>query len=107
MGYPRLKQGGSVMDQLRMKIKEGLTANNVTDYKAQFEAILSETNEFTQMVLDLGQTDNIDSVGVTFVIGIFKKMKAMDKPFKVVGASNDVQSLFRLMKLDQFFEMTD
>lgn len=95
------------MDQLRLVIKEGLTANNVSAYKNQFEHVLKEAEGYQGLILDMGHTDNIDSVGVTFVIGLYKRMKGLEKTFKVVGASQDVQMLFRLMKLDAFFEMSE
>jgi len=91
----------------KLTIQDGLTANNVTMYKQQFERLISDGAQYEEMVLDLAETENIDSVGVTFVISIYKRMKVLDKQFRVEGASKDVQSLFKLMKLDQFFEMTN
>ena len=95
------------MEEMKLIIKEGLTANNVTAYKNQLEYLLKDANMCKGLILDMGQTDNIDSVGVTFVIGIYKRMKEIGKTFKVVGASQDVQMLFKLMKLDAFFEMSE
>ena len=95
------------MKPRKLTIQDGLTANNVTMYKQQFERLISDGAQYEEMVLDLAETENIDSVGVTFVISIYKRMKVLDKQFRVEGASKDVQSLFKLMKLDQFFEMTN
>lgn len=90
-----------------LDIKEGLTANRVGEYNATLEKFLSEKLSYDEMVLNLNRTENIDSVGVTFVIGVYKKNKAMDKCFKVSGVSGDVKALFCLMKLDKFFEMLE
>jgi len=95
------------MTAAKLTIQDGLTANNVAMYKQQFERIITDTSQYQEMVLDLAETENIDSVGVTFVIGMYKRLKGLDKHFRVVGASKDVQSLFKLMKLDQFFEMAN
>ena len=91
---------------IRLVLQEGLTANNVPKFNQFLENLIPEDNAFEQLELDLNQTENIDSVGVTFVIALYKRLKSSQKSFKVSGASEDVQSLFKLMKLDQFFEMT-
>ena len=91
---------------LKLILQEGLTANNVQRFNEFLENLIPENNAYESLVLDLNQTENIDSVGVTFVISLYKRMKSNQKVFRVSGASDDVQSLFKLMKLDQFFEMT-
>ncbi len=95
-----------VAEELILKIEEGLTANVVQQLNKDVNAYFEESEGFKTLVLNLNNTENIDSVGVTFVIGLYKKMKSDKKHFRVTGASDDVQSLFKLMKLDQFFEMT-
>jgi len=92
-------------DVIRLILNEDLTANNVSRFNERLDELVPTTTSFQTLVLDLSGTQNIDSVGVTFVIGVFKRMKSEQKIFKVSGATDDVQSLFRLMKLDQFFEM--
>lgn len=86
-------------------ISEGLTANKITLYNQNLEELLPESTGYDELILNLAQTNNVDSAGVTFVIGLYKKMKAIEKRFCVAGASEDVQSLFKLMKLDKFFDM--
>ena len=94
-------------DSIKLTLTEGLTANNVPKFNESLEELLKPEETFEALILDLSQIDNIDSVGVTFVISLFKKMKKDEKAFKVSGASDDIISLFKLMKLDQFFEMID
>jgi len=95
------------MNPVKLTITEGLTANNVNIYREELDTIITRSPEFQEMILDFAKTENIDSVGVTFVISVFKRMKELDKHFKVIGASQDVKSLFKLVKLDQFIDMTD
>ncbi len=84
-----------------------LTANNIPTINKSLETLLPDSSTYEVLDLSFSQTENIDSVGVTFVIGLYKRIKGLQKTFKVSGASDDVQSLFKLMKLDQFFEMTN
>ncbi len=88
-------------------VSEGLTANKISYYNQYLEESLPEAEHYDECVLNLSMTNNIDSNGVTFVISLFKKMKALEKKFYVTGANEDVQSLFKLMKLDKFFDMKD
>ncbi len=86
-------------------ISEGLTANKIALYNERLEELLPDPASYDDFIFNIGQTNNVDSTGVTFVINIFKKMKALEKKFHVTGASEEVQSLFKLMKLDKFFDM--
>ncbi|MGX8794945.1 STAS domain-containing protein [Fusibacter sp. JL298sf-3] len=90
---------------MRVILTEGLTANNVPKFNNEIDSMLSVGDSYDEVVLDLDHTENVDSVGVTFVIGLYKRLKNSEKHFKVAGASDDIQSLFKLMKLDQFFPM--
>ena len=92
---------------LRLILVDGLTANNVSKFNDKIESIFNSDMAFLEIVLDLANTKNIDSVGVTFVIGLYKKADDNDKKFSVSGASSDILSLFRLMKLDQFFDICE
>lgn len=90
---------------LKFILTEGLTANNVSKFNSEIDSYMNEKKDYEELVLDLDHTDNVDSVGVTFVISLYKRVRNEDKEFKVSGASEDIQSLFKLMKLDQFFTL--
>ncbi len=94
-------------DTVKITLSEGLTANNIPKFNEDLSAMMPGSEEYKDFILDLANIDNIDSVGVTFVIGLFKKIKAQQKKFMVAGASEDIKNLFKLMKLDQFFEMIE
>ena len=93
-------------DCLRLILIDGLTANNVSKFNEKIDALMTSGINFENIVLDLVNIKNIDSVGVTFVIGLYKRTESINKAFSVCGASNDILSLFKMMKLDQFFEMS-
>lgn len=94
-------------NKLTLFMTEGLTANKIPEYNLQLDLLLQDHEQYQKCILDLSQTVNIDSTGVTFVISLYKKMKAIEKEFCVSGASNEIQNLFKLMKLDQFFALTE
>ncbi len=94
-------------DGIILTLTEGLTANNVPKFNENLAQLLDNESSYKELILNLGHIENIDSVGVTFVISLFKRMKREERLFKVSGASDDIKSLFKLMKLDQFFELLD
>jgi len=94
-------------DCMRLILIDGLTANNVEKFNLKIDDLFKLEMNFEEIVLDLVNIKNIDSVGVTFVISLYKRTEAMQKKFSISGASDDILSLFKLMKLDQFFEMNE
>lgn len=90
-----------------ISLEEDLTAVHVNELKNAIDHELSTSNPYYELIIDFSKIDNIDSVGVTFIIGIFKTMKSQNKGFKVTGASHDITRLFQLMKLDHFFEIIE
>ncbi len=92
---------------LKLVLEKDLTANHIADFERDVADLLKDEDDFVELVLDLTNTKNIDSVGITFVIGQYKQMKGDGRLFRISGASNDVKSLFKLMKLDQFFDLED
>lgn len=92
---------------MRLIVIDGLTANNVARFNLKIEDLFRLEAKFEEIVLDLTSVKNIDSVGVTFVISLYKRTESNSKKFSISGASDDILSLFKLMKLDHFFEMND
>lgn len=92
-------------DCMRLILVEGLTANNVSKYNQKVDELLKTQPEYSEVILDLSNIRNIDSVGVTFVISLYKRFESIGINFSVSGASDDIMNLFKLMKLDQFFDM--
>lgn len=93
-------------NEMVLILTESLTANYVPVYNAFIEKIFEDSLAQEIITLDFANIDNIDSVGVTFIIALYKRVKSKNKTFRVKGANDDVQDLFKLMKLDHFFDMS-
>lgn len=94
-------------DCMRLILIDGLTANNVEKFNQKIDDLFKSEMLFEEIVLDLVNIKNIDSVGVTFVISLYRRTESVHKKFSISGASDDILSLFKLMKLDQFFDMNE
>lgn len=92
-------------DQIIIKLDDDLIASNVKLFNVELMDLLDDDYDQESLVVDLAGTENIDSVGVTFMVSLYKSAKNNGKRFKVINSSDDIKQLFKLMKLDEFFEL--
>lgn len=94
-------------NQIILKLGDDLIASNVKRFNLSLVDLLDDDFEQDELVVDLEGTENIDSVGVTFVVNLYKNARSNSKQFKIIHSSDDIKQLFKLMKLDEFFELED
>jgi anti-anti-sigma factor len=92
---------------MHIKFDEDLIAPNVKEFDKNVAKYLEEETDLEEVVVDMSAIQNIDSVGITFIVGMFRDVTKDGKLFKVLGCNNDIKQLFRLMKLDDFFDIED
>ncbi len=97
---------GSIMT---LTLKEDLIAPNVKNFETQIADYLREMEsvKMDELVLDLSNCENIDSIGVTFVVSLYKNVIREGKNFRVSGSNSDIRQLFKLMKLDEFIDLEE
>lgn len=93
-----------VEDRMTIFLEDDLIAPNVKDFNAAVIDYLDEIDELDEVILNLKSVENIDSIGVTFVIGLYKSVTKEGLGFAIADASNNVRQLFKLMKLDDLLE---
>jgi anti-anti-sigma factor len=59
------------------------------------------------VVLDLGAVEQIDSLGITLVLGLFKTCQKTSASFGVEGVKPDIMRVFRLFNLPKFFSIAE
>lgn len=99
----KIVQGDSII----LRLHEDLIASNVKQFNLNVIELLKDDEDHDELVLDLGETENIDSVGVTFVVSLYKAANNEGRHFRVINSNEDIMQLFKLMKLDEFFEMEE
>lgn len=99
----KIVQGDAVI----LKLQEDLIAPNVKQFNRNVMEMLGGKEDYDELVLDLDRIENIDSVGVTFVVSLYKAASNEGRHFRVVNSNSDIIQLFKLMKLDEFFDMED
>ncbi|MGB3366273.1 MAG: STAS domain-containing protein [Acidaminobacteraceae bacterium] len=88
-------------------LEEDLIASKVLEFKEQIINEIDDSKGVNKILVNLEKTENIDSVGVTFIISLYKTANRDGKDFEVKGSSEDIKQLFKLMKLDDFFNLDD
>jgi anti-anti-sigma factor len=73
---------------------------------AQREEMLAALNEPAEaVVLDLSAVGQVDSLGISLIVGLFKTCEAKGLTFSVVGINENIMRVFKLFKLPQFFSV--
>lgn len=93
-----------IEDRMTIYLEDDLIAPNVKGFNQSVEDYLIELGELDEVVLNLKSVENIDSIGVTFVIGLYKSVLRDGLGFMIADASDNVKQLFKLMKLDDLLE---
>ncbi|MGE5417282.1 MAG: STAS domain-containing protein [Acidobacteriota bacterium] len=93
-------------DKLMLTLQDRLVASRVEQLVEKAHDFLDAIdNGVSTVVLDLKGVSDVDSRGVTFVVGLYKETQRRNKGFKVIGANEDVYWLFNLMKLNEVFDV--
>lgn len=93
---------GNVM---RLELETDLISKNVKNLNMKLMDYIDEFDSVSEIVLNMATVNNIDSVGVTFVINLYKTVINEGCSFRVIHCSDDIKQLFKLMKLEDFFEL--
>lgn len=93
-----------IEDQMVIYLEEDLVAPNVKGFNEVIDSYYEDIRELDEVILNLGSVENIDSIGVTFVISLYKSVTNDGLGFLIADASDNVRQLFKLMKLDDLLE---
>lgn len=80
-----------------------VTADIVADLIDRAKQFIADKDDFIEVVLDLSNVNIIDSTGISFIVGLYKSVKKINRGFRVEGVNNDIKKIFSLMKLDEVF----
>lgn len=90
-------------DILTIEMSGDLVASVVRKNLEIAKDSIENNHSFKGVALDLSNVENIDSIGITFIVGLYKTALEHDKDFKVTGVNENIDHLFRLMSLDEVF----
>ncbi len=92
---------------LTIILNENLIAPNIKDIVERCNEITSDlSDEIKVICIDLNNTRSIDSMGITFLIGLYKTLATKGLKLRVTGVSDSIRNLLKVMKLDTVFEIS-
>lgn len=89
----------------RLEAHGDLVASTVEQERS---ALLSRVETLTgPVIFDLSRVKEIDSLGITLVLGLFKSCQKLGLPFSVEGVSPEIMRVFRLFSLPKVFPVKE
>lgn len=92
-------------DTLRLTPQVDLVASTVEVQRASMMKALDSRRG--AVVLELTAVEQIDSLGITLVLGLFKTCQKSGVPFSIEGVRPDIMRVFRLFNLPKFFTILE
>ena len=90
---------------LRLNPRGDIVASSVEGLRDALLKALEEAKG--AVVLDLSSTHQIDSLGITLVLGLFKTCQKKGLAFSIEGVNPDILRVFRLFNLTKFFPVLE
>lgn len=94
-----------IEDRVFVRLNTNLTAPNIRAMAEALKQTIEESHSFEVLEMDLNEAKSIDSMGITFLIGLYKTLSPQNKRIRLTGVAQSIQGLFKSMKLNDLFDM--
>jgi anti-anti-sigma factor len=88
-------------NSLKIEAKSNLVASTVQGQREVLLQALQPSPD--KVVLNLGGADQVDSLGITLILGLFKSCSKGSIPFEVQGVPPSMMRVFQLFSLQKLF----
>jgi anti-anti-sigma factor len=95
----------SPSNPIRITATGDLLASTVEQERARLLGLLQDIS--APVVLDISKVTEIDSLGITLVLGVFKHCHKMGLAFAIEGVSPEIMRVFRLFSLPKLFAVKE
>jgi anti-anti-sigma factor len=93
-------------DTLVITFNDNLVASNLDDQLKFIKKAVELYPQPTLLELNFENVQEIDSLGINLVVGLYKQMENDSKKICVVNAIRPIKNLFNLFKLDTYFPIS-
>jgi anti-anti-sigma factor len=90
---------------LTFKLADDLIASHVDKLVSQINTACKENENYDSVEMDLTNVKEIDSLGINFIVGLYKQLTEEEIKFFVSNTSRQIKNLFNLFKLSSYFEV--
>ena len=92
-------------DALRCKINQEIVASKIPEMRNLLASYLDSHQDWKELVFDCRDVKTLDSIGVNFIVGAYKKAYSSNREFRIIGCNNSVYKVLSLFKLNEKFEI--
>lgn len=89
--------------KLICKFTEQIVASKIQELRSVLASYLDYNQHWSTLVFDCQHVKTLDSIGVNFIIGAFKKASSSERGFEVIGCNETVFKVLRLFRLEEKF----
>lgn len=86
-------------------VNDNIVASNVKSLTEILRTALKDCDDYEEIIVDLSKTESIDSMGITFLIALYKKYNTSDIRVKLIGVSDAMLKIFNMLKLVDIFDI--
>ncbi len=91
--------------RLICEITEEIVASKIPEMRTVLASYLDGNQSWKELIFDCKRVQTLDSIGVNFIVGAYKKAHSADRHFKITGCNEPVTKVLKLFKLDEKFEI--
>ncbi len=81
-----------------------ISGANVDDMATFMRRRLNNGHHVSEVVMDMTNSEIIDSIGISFLIHMFKELEDKGMTMRFKGTSEELLGLFQIMRLDEVFK---
>lgn len=85
-------------------VNSNLVSVNIRSLLQDMKKYIDESDAYDVYKINLKEVTSIDSMGITFLIGIYKTLLNRSKKMILCDVPDSMLNLFKIMKLDEVFE---
>ena len=90
---------------LEFRLRENLTAANVTHFKEVLESKINDDECPEKILINFLDIGFLDSSGISSLVTLHRKLKKLGKGFVIVYESKQLEEVFVLTKLNKLFPL--
>lgn len=88
------------------ELNDNIVVANVKPMMQEFKNQIERNGDrFNVVKMDLSKAQSIDSLSITFLISVYKNLLANNKKMILYKVPEPMMQLFKIMKLDEAFEI--
>lgn len=93
----------SPSDALILRLSGEMDAQGCVDIRPSLEQV-SESEQRSNVVIDLKQVSFLDSSGIGAIVFLFKRLKAKGRALEIVGVQGQLRELMELLRIGTRFQ---